>query len=92
MGVITFSPECATQWVQRTCKEQGLPEKVGDPEAVSQVVALLSSGARGTGGVAPGIKAARLALDGLGQTVYDLAPQSQCPCDLGELQRLISAD
>jgi hypothetical protein len=57
--MIVSTPESVVEWVQRTCKEQDLPEKVGDPEAVSQVVALLSSGARGTRGVAPGIKAAR---------------------------------
>jgi hypothetical protein len=57
--MIAFTDECATAWVQRTCKEQGLPDKVGDPEAVSAVVALLGSGARGTKGVAPGITIAR---------------------------------
>jgi hypothetical protein len=58
---VTFSPECATEWVQRTCREQGVKVKVGDLEAVSSVVALLGSGARDTGGVAPGVKGARSA-------------------------------
>jgi hypothetical protein len=59
MGGLMFSPECATQWVQRTCKEQGLPVKVVDLEAVSTVVALLGSGAQNTEGVAHRIKDAR---------------------------------
>jgi membrane-bound inhibitor of C-type lysozyme len=54
-----ISPECATEWVQRTCKEQGVKVKVMDPEALSAVVAILGSGARHTGGVAPRIKDAR---------------------------------
>jgi hypothetical protein len=56
---VMFSPECATEWVQRTCREQGVKVKVGDPEAVSSVVALLGSGARDTEGVAHRVKDAR---------------------------------
>jgi hypothetical protein len=54
-----FTPESFKQWVERTCKEQGVPVKVGDVEAVSSVVALLGSGARDTEGVAHRVKDAR---------------------------------
>lgn len=42
-------PAAVAEWVERTCREQGVPVRVQDMHAAATVAALLTVGARGTG-------------------------------------------
>jgi len=39
--VVPRGPETPAEWAKRTCKEQGIPVKITDPEKLKKIAVLL---------------------------------------------------